>query len=140
MLFLSFVVTSAVDKKIKNDIMNRCWYYSIFVIGNDGKMEKYDKNKKKENRKIFYGLTLVTQIGISMMVPIFICVAIAGIVQDRTQSDIAVPIGILIGIMAAFRNVYILTKKFYTKDMERENRELKYFEDMKKEREQRLDK
>ena len=90
---------------------------------------------KNENKKIVSAFMLVTQIGISMMTPIFLCVIIGVIVQNKTGFEYSVPIGILLGVASAFRNVFILTKKMYFKDMEKENEELKYFKDLEKERE-----
>ena len=90
---------------------------------------------KNENKKIVSAFMLVTQIGITMMTPIFLCVIIGVIVQNKTGFEYSVPIGLLLGIISAFRNVYILTKKMYFKDMEKENKELEYFENLKKERE-----
>lgn len=95
--------------------------------------------KRREKKKIIYAISLVTQIGISMMVPIFLCVAIAVVISDRTGKDWVVPVAILLGVVTSFRNVYILTKKMYAKDFERENEELLYFEEMKKERESKLE-
>lgn len=93
--------------------------------------------KKKERRKVLYALTMITQIGLSMMVPLFVCVAMALFIQNRTGAMICVPIGILLGVIVSFRNVYILTQKMYQKDMEKENRELEYFANLAKEREKK---
>ena len=90
---------------------------------------------KNENKKIVSAFMLVTQIGITMMTPIFLCVIIGVVVQNKTGFEYSVPIGLLLGIISAFRNAYILTKKMYFKDMEKENKELEYFENLKKERE-----
>ena len=102
-------------------------------------MKKKNGLSRKEKHKVMYAITLVTQIGISMMVPIAICVAIGVIIYNKTSSDIAVPIAILLGVITAFRNVFIMTRNIYAKDLERENKELKYFEDLKKEREKGIE-
>ena len=94
-------------------------------------MKKDTVSKRKERRSIAYGISLITQISISMITPIALCVVVAVIIQDRFDTLFAVPIALLLGIMAAFRNVYILTKRIYEKDMRRENEEIKYFEDLK---------
>ncbi len=102
-------------------------------------MKKSSELSKKEKHRIMYAVTLVTQIGISMMVPIALYVAIGVIIYNRTSSDLIVPLAIFFGVVTAFRNVYMLTKKLYAKDLERENKELSYFEDLKKEREKGIE-
>lgn len=89
----------------------------------------------KTNKNILKGLVMISQIGISMMVPIFMCVFI-GIQLDKWLStNFLMIVFMIIGILAAFRNIYQLTKTYFIKDKEKEDAELKYFEDMKKERE-----
>lgn len=95
------------------------------------------KKSQKDTRMVVYGISLITQIGISMMVPIFIWIVIGIFIQNKTGIEICVPLAILLGVITAFRNVYIMTRKMYAKDMDRENKELKYMEDMKKQREQK---
>ena len=43
-----------------------------------------------------------------------------------------VPIFLFLGMGAAFRNVYYLTKGFYAKDKKEENEKLAYIENLKK--------
>lgn len=95
------------------------------------------KKSQKDTRMVVYGISLITQIGISMMVPMFIWIVIGIFIQNKTGIEICVPLAILLGVITAFRNVYIMTRKMYAKDMDRENKELKYMEDMKKQREQK---
>lgn len=104
-------------------------------MSDNNKNTNINKLKKKEKRKVFFGISLITQVGLSMMVPIAICVAMAVVIQDKMGYDFAVPIAIFIGICTAFRNVFILTRRMYAKDLEKEKRELEYFESLKKERE-----
>ena len=59
-------------------------------------------------------LTLVTQLGISMFVPIFLCLFI-GLWLDKTfgTSPVFLLLFILIGIYSGFRGVYNLTRSFF---------------------------
>lgn len=65
----------------------------------------------KESAKAW---SLILQLGISMVVPIFLCL-MAGIWLDKVFSTapVIMIIMILIGIGAGFRSVYILTRDFY---------------------------
>lgn len=92
----------------------------------------------KDKRKIAYGISLISQIGISMMVPIFLCTWLGIYVSNKVNMDILVLLFIFLGVGAAFRNVYLLTKKIYSKDKSKEDELNRYFDDMKKEREERL--
>ncbi len=89
-------------------------------------------------RKIAFYLSLISQIGISMMVPIFLCTYIGIRLSEKTSIDILVLLFIFLGIIVAFRNVYHLTKKAYYKDKKKEDEYQKYLDDMKKEREARI--
>lgn len=86
---------------------------------------------KKETRQVFKSFTMVSQIGISMLAPIFMCVFIGYYLDKRFSTGFWFILFLLLGIGAAFRNVYILTKPFYEKDMEKEHEQLKYVQDLK---------
>lgn len=89
----------------------------------------------KMGKAVLKGIVMISQIGISMMVPIFICFFIGIRLDKLLNTSFWVIVFFIIGTMTAFRNIYHLTKGFYMKDKEKEDIELKYFEDMKKERE-----
>lgn len=93
-----------------------------------------------EKHSIFYGISLVSQIGISMMVPIFLCTGVAIWISNKVGKDYVVIIGILLGIIVAFRNVYHLTRRLYEKDLKKENDKQKYFDELYKERKRNLGK
>lgn len=95
---------------------------------------------KSEKHSVFYAISLVSQIGISMMVPIFLCTVAAIWLSDKLGKDYVVIIGIFFGIIVAFRNVYILTKKMYGKELKEENKKQKYYDDLYKERMKNLGK
>lgn len=85
------------------------------------------------NNKVIKALMLVTQLGISMMVPIFLCVLAGGWIDKKAGTGWVMPVFLLLGIAAAFRNVYYLLKPFYAKDKAREDAELAYIECLKAE-------
>ena len=85
-----------------------------------------------KKNKIVRSFMMVSQIGISMLVPIFLCLFFGIKLNDWFSSVYFVPIFLFLGIGAAFRNVYYLTKSFYAKDKKREDEELAYIENLKK--------
>lgn len=85
----------------------------------------------KKDRTILKCLTMISQIGISMMVPIFLCAGIGWWMNGQFHTQFWFVIMLVIGIGAAFRNVYILTVSFYAEDMKKEHERLKYIQDLK---------
>lgn len=85
----------------------------------------------KKEKKVFRSLAMVTQISISMMVPVFLCAWIGAWLNSLFDTQMIFPFLVLLGIGAAFRNVYILTKSFYMADMKKEHEQLKYIEGLK---------
>ncbi len=84
-----------------------------------------------KNRKVIKSIVMVTQISISMMVPIFLCAAL-GVWLDRLfNTQVCFLVLVFIGIGASFRNLYILTKSFYSDDIKKEHDRLKYIQELK---------
>lgn len=85
----------------------------------------------KTNSRVLKALMMISQIGVSMMVPIFLCVFI-GIKLDEWLGTVCfVIIFMFLGVLAAFRNVYIMTKSFYAKDKAKEDKKLEYLAELK---------
>ncbi len=65
----------------------------------------------KQDKNIFRYLTLITQFGIYMLVPIFMC-SFAGIYLDRwLGTSFFMVILFFVGALAGFRNIYVLSVK-----------------------------
>lgn len=58
-------------------------------------------------KEVFRSLSLITQLGISIMVPIFMCV-VAGVLIDKYFGTSTLLIFLFLGIGAGVRNAYIL--------------------------------
>ena len=76
---------------------------------------------------------MLSQIGISMMVPVFLCVWFGSFLEEKFGTAFLFPVFLILGFLSAIRNVYILTRTFYAKDKAREDAELAYIENLKKE-------
>lgn len=66
------------------------------------------------DKKVIKALALVTQLSLSMLVPIFMCLFV-GILLDRAAgtSPLFLLIFILLGVGGGFRSVYMITKSFF---------------------------
>lgn len=92
-------------------------------------------NKKEKN--ILKAFTMVSQIGITILVPICLSGWIGWWLDGQFRTQIWFVIMIILGIGAAFRNVYYLTKSFYSEDMRKEHERLRYIEELKKQGQER---
>ena len=77
-------------------------------------------------------LMMISQISISMLVPIFLCLFFGIKLNEWLETKLFVPVFLFLGMGAAIRNVYYITKSFYAKDKKREDDELAYVENLKK--------
>lgn len=65
-------------------------------------------------KEIAKALSLLTQIGISMLVPIVICFFIGSFIDKLFDTaPVFMIIFVLLGIGGGFRSVYMLTRDFY---------------------------
>lgn len=64
----------------------------------------------KYDKEIFKNLTLISQVGLSMIIPILICV-FAGVMLDRYFSSQTTLGFLLLGIAVGCRNTYVLIMK-----------------------------
>lgn len=75
----------------------------------------------KIDKNIFKSLALISQIGISMLVPIFLCTFVGTKLDAWLLTNYFTIVFLFLGICAAFRNVFHLTKSFYTKEKLKED-------------------
>ena len=65
------------------------------------------------NRNVYHALTMISQFGINMLVPIFICTFI-GIARDKKcGTSFWMVVFFFIGAIAGCRNVFLFAKKIY---------------------------
>lgn len=88
----------------------------------------------KADKKVLKGIVMISQIGISMLVPIVLCIYLGRRLDDRFLTEYFTIILSILGIAAAYRNVYRLTKSFYIKDKAREDALLSYMKDTSSEK------
>ena len=61
-------------------------------------------------KKVYTTLALISQLGISMIVPIFLCTFVGLKLDERFDLSVTIPL-IVCGILAGIRNVYALVKQ-----------------------------
>ena len=86
-----------------------------------------------EFSEVAKGLSMILQIGINMIVPICLCLFIGYQLDKWLSTGYMIMIFLFLGIAGGIRSVYGITKNFYAKDLERENIEQQYFENLYKE-------
>ena len=77
-------------------------------------LEKAKKGRAvKYNRNVYQALTMITQFGINMLVPIFLC-SFAGMFLDRKLgTSFWMVLLFFVGTMAGFTNVFRFAKRIY---------------------------
>jgi F0F1-type ATP synthase assembly protein I len=72
--------------------------------------------RKKYKSSVYQSLAVITQFGVNMLVPIFLC-SFAGLYIDkRFGTSFWFVLLFFVGALAGFRNIYILAKKIYEGD------------------------
>ena len=64
----------------------------------------------KINKSVYTTFALISQLGISMIVPIFLCIFIGVRLDEKFGWETTIPL-ILVGVLAGVRNVYVLAKQ-----------------------------
>lgn len=83
-------------------------------------MENKKKRKKnKYGKGVYRSLAMITQFGINMLVPIFLC-SFAGIFLDRLlHTSFLMVVLFFVGALAGFRNIYIFSRRIFNADTDR---------------------
>ncbi len=103
-------------------------------------MDKNGRKKKvrSEMSEVTKAISMILQIGISMMVPVFLCLFAGYKLDEKLGTSYLVIIFIILGILAGFKSVYTITKGFYEKNSEEEKQNQQYFADLYAERDRRM--
>lgn len=71
---------------------------------------------KKYKRSVYQSLAVITQFGINMLVPIFLC-SFAGMFLDKKLGTAFwFVLLFFVGALAGFRNIFILARKIYEEE------------------------
>ena len=67
----------------------------------------------KYNRNVYQALTMITQFGINMLVPIFLCSFLGIFLDKRLDSSVFTVTLFFVGALAGFTNVFRFARKIY---------------------------
>ncbi len=67
----------------------------------------------KYKKEVYRSLALVTQFGINMLVPIFLCTFLGIFLDGLFHTSFLVIVFFFLGALAGFRNIYIFAKQIY---------------------------
>lgn len=74
----------------------------------------------KYGKSVYHALTMITQFGINMLVPIFLC-SFAGIYLDKKLgTSFFMVVFFFVGALAGFRNVYLFARRIYSMKNEKD--------------------
>lgn len=65
------------------------------------------------NRNVYHSLIMISQFGINMLVPIFLCTFLGIFIDKKCETSYWAVILFFVGAAAGFRNVFRFAKKIY---------------------------
>ena len=74
----------------------------------------------KYQSQVYQAMVMITQFGINMLVPIFLCSFVGYFLDRWLGTNFLFVLLFFIGALAGFRNVYIFAKRVYEKKSERD--------------------
>lgn len=69
--------------------------------------------RKKYDKNVYRSLVLITQFGINMLVPVFLCFFVGYWLDTKFHTSWWTIVLFFAGALAGFRNIYIMAKKVY---------------------------
>lgn len=69
----------------------------------------------KNNNDVWKSFALITQLGITVLAPLILCVAIGYFIENKFSVNLMLPL-LIIGILAGFRNAWTLCMQMIKKD------------------------
>jgi len=80
----------------------------------------------KHKKSVYTTFALISQLGISMIVPIFLCTFIGMKLDERFSTAFTIPF-IIVGILSGCRNVYALVRQATTVMESEEDEDVSYW-------------
>ncbi|OLA92951.1 MAG: F0F1-ATPase subunit [Roseburia sp. 40_7] len=79
----------------------------------------------KYKKNVYQSIAMITQFGINMIVPILMCSLLGVYIGKKFDMMIIVIPLFIIGALAGFRNVYIMAKKIFEQESDRDTKHVK---------------
>lgn len=74
----------------------------------------------KYGKSVYHAMTMVTQFGINMLVPIFLCSFIGIFLDKKFGTSFFMVVLFFVGALAGFRNVFVFAKRIYSMKNEKD--------------------
>lgn len=94
----------------------------VIIIGIDylRRRKRHGGARLGYKKNVYHALAMITQFGINMLVPIFLC-SFLGIYMDRKLgTSFWMVLLFFVGALAGFRNVYVFARRVYSMKSERD--------------------
>lgn len=79
--------------------------------------------RRKYDKSVYQSLALITQFGINMLVPVFLCSFVGIWLDEKFDTSFWMILLFFVGALAGFRNIYIMAKRIYdSKDRDAHDR------------------
>jgi F0F1-type ATP synthase assembly protein I len=75
-----------------------------------------EKDYVRWSKNVYQSMVMITQFGINMLVPIFLCSFIGIFLDRKFGTSFLMVLFFFIGALAGFRNVYLFARKIYTQE------------------------
>ncbi len=76
----------------------------------------------KWGRNVYQSMVMITQFGINILVPVFLCSFIGMFLDNKLGTSFLVILFFFIGALAGFRNVYFFAKRIYSQKSEKDEK------------------
>ncbi|MCI9199673.1 MAG: AtpZ/AtpI family protein [Lachnospiraceae bacterium] len=78
------------------------------------------EDEVRYRKNVYHALTMITQFGINMLVPIFLCSFIGIYIDRKFDTSFWMVLLFFVGALAGFRNVFVFARRIYTMKSERD--------------------
>lgn len=79
----------------------------------------------KYKKNVYQSFTMVMQFGINMIVPILMCTLFGVYIGRKFDMMIIVVPLFIMGALAGFRNIYVMAKKIFEQESDRDTKHVK---------------
>lgn len=69
----------------------------------------------KRNNDVWKSFAMITQLGLTVLAPIILCVGIGWFLEGKCSVNLMIPL-LIIGILAGIRNAWTLCRQMITRD------------------------
>lgn len=76
-------------------------------------MQIWEGDTLKYNKTVYHALMMITQFGVNMLVPIFLCSFLGMFLDRKLGTSVWMVVFFFVGALAGFTNVFRFAKKVY---------------------------